>query len=74
MHVIDRKELHRIFSIPVEEFEAHKPRMKYRLVADSRAMGELMSQELIDVVVENNRAGTRPQGSGFWPDFSANAE
>lgn len=57
MHVIDRNELLRFCRIPVDQFEAHKPRVKYRIVADSRAMGELMSQELIDAVAENNRAG-----------------
>ena len=33
------------------------PRVPYRVVADSKAMGELMSQELIDVIAKNNKAG-----------------
>jgi glucosamine-6-phosphate deaminase len=57
MFVIDRKELLRICSIPVDQFERHQPRVRYRVVADSRAMGEMMSQELIDVVAANNRLG-----------------
>ena len=57
MNTLDRKELLRICRIPVDQFDAHKPRVKYRIVADSRTMGELMSQELIDVVAENNRRG-----------------
>lgn len=57
MSMLDRRELHRICAIPVEAFDANPPRMRYRIVADSRAMGELMSQELIDLAVANNRAG-----------------
>jgi glucosamine-6-phosphate deaminase len=55
MHVIDRQEIHRICSIPVDAFERNAPRMPYRIVADSAAMGERMSQDLIDVIVANNR-------------------
>lgn len=57
MHVLDRREVLRICSIPVDQLEAHHPRVSYRVVADSRAMGEMMSRELIDLIVENNRRG-----------------
>jgi glucosamine-6-phosphate deaminase len=54
---MDRREVLRICSIPVDAFEGNRPRVGYRIVADSQAMGELMSQELVDAVAGNNGRG-----------------
>jgi glucosamine-6-phosphate deaminase len=56
MYYLDRDEIARICSIPLAEFERHSPRVPYRIAADSPTMGEVMSQELIDVVTANNAA------------------
>ncbi len=55
MQYLDKREVLRICRIPLAEFDRHKPRVKYRIVADSREMGEVMSQELVDLIVANNR-------------------
>ena len=58
MQFLDKKEILRICSIPVEEFDKSNPKVPYRIVKDSIEMGDIMSQELIDVVSENNSNNT----------------
>lgn len=57
MSAIEKKEIIRICSIKVEDFDRHEPKVPYRVVADSREMGDMMSGELLDVIIENNRNG-----------------
>lgn len=71
MQYLDRKEVLRICSIPLSDFESHAPRVPYRIVKDSAEMGEVMSGELIDVLIQNNaqNAPTRaivPCGPMAW--------
>jgi glucosamine-6-phosphate deaminase len=57
MQCVDVKDLLRICSIRVEDFEQHAALVAYRIVKDSTEMGDVMSQELIDVIAENNARG-----------------
>src|SRR6185436_4818529 len=58
--------------IPAEQLAAHPGRrVPFRLVRDSREMGELMARELVDLVAAHNAAGrdTRvivPCGPSGW--------
>jgi len=69
---IDRKQLYKWCSIAGRELPQHPAlRVPFRLVRDSRQMGELMARELVDVIEENNRRGraTRaiiPCGPTCW--------
>ena len=69
---IDRKQLYKWCSIAGGELPQHPAlRVPFRLVRDSRQMGELMARELVDVIEENNRRGraTRaiiPCGPTCW--------
>jgi glucosamine-6-phosphate deaminase len=57
-HQITREELLEWCSVPLEKLEGHPGlRVRLRLVADSREMGEVMARELVDVVAEANAAG-----------------
>jgi glucosamine-6-phosphate deaminase len=47
----------RVCSIKVEDFGKSGPRLAYRIVRDSAAMGELMSQEFIDLIAANQVRG-----------------
>ena len=69
---MDPKQLYKWCSIPGSEL-AHHPELKarFRVVRDSREMGELMARELVEVIEENNRRGrpTRaiiPCGPTCW--------
>lgn len=69
---MDPKQLYKWCSIPASEL-AHHPGLKarFRVVRDSREMGELMARELVEVIEENNRRGqpTRaiiPCGPTCW--------
>lgn len=57
MQVLDPREVERICRIPLEEFDRHHPRVRYRIVRDSAEMGEVMAAELADQVEGNNRKG-----------------
>lgn len=69
---VDRRKLKHWCSIPAAELLGHPDlRVRFRQVADSRVMGELMAEELIEVVEENNRdrRSTRaiiPCGPACW--------
>jgi len=71
MTTIDPKDLFEWCRIPVSELARHKPRVPFRLVADSEEMGRLMARELVDLISENNERGrpTRavvPCGPSSW--------
>jgi glucosamine-6-phosphate deaminase len=72
MPPIDRKQLHKWCSIPAHELPQHPAlRVRFRVVRDSREMGELMARELVEVIEENNRQqrATRaivPCGPSSW--------
>lgn len=71
MSIIAKEDIIRICRIPVENFDSHSPRVSYRIVSNSEAMGDLMSSELIDLIRQNNDAGeeTRaiiPCGPSCW--------
>jgi glucosamine-6-phosphate deaminase len=72
MTYVNPKELYRWCSVKAEELEAHPGRrVPFRLVRDSREMGELMATELADLIEANNRQGlaTRaiiPCGPSCW--------
>jgi glucosamine-6-phosphate deaminase len=57
MSNISKDEIVRICSIKPSDFRKNKPRMKYRIVKDSAGMGDLMSDELVNLVAGNNRRG-----------------
>ncbi len=69
---IDLRQLYKWCSIAGGELPQHPAlRVPFRLVRDSREMGELMARELVDVIEENNRRGraTRaiiPCGPTCW--------
>jgi glucosamine-6-phosphate deaminase len=56
MSQILKADLYRWCRVPAKELLGH-PRLKvpFRIVANSAAMGRLMSQELLDVIEANNR-------------------
>jgi glucosamine-6-phosphate deaminase len=69
---MDPKQLYKWCSIPARELAQH-PGLKvpFRVVRDSREMGELMARELVEVIEENSRRGraTRaiiPCGPTCW--------
>ncbi len=72
MAAIDSRQLYKWCSIPGRELPQHPAlRVPFRVVRDSREMGELMARELVDVIEENNRRGraTRaiiPCGPTCW--------
>ena len=71
MTTVDVKDLYEWCRIPVDELARHKPRVSFRLVADSEEMGRLMARELVDLIAENNEQGrpTRailPCGPSSW--------
>jgi len=57
MSTIEKKEIVRICSIKIEDFDRNEPKIPYRIVTDSIQMGDVMSQELLDIIVENNGRG-----------------
>ena len=57
MQSLSKEEILRICSIPVKDFANHKPRVPYRIVKDSGEMGDMMSEELTQVIEANNAAG-----------------
>lgn len=69
---MDSRQLYKWCSIPARELTQH-PGLKvpFRVVRDSREMGELMARELVEVIEENNRSrrATRaiiPCGPTCW--------
>lgn len=69
---MDSRQLYKWCSIPARELTRH-PGLKapFRMVRDSREMGELMARELVEVIEENNHRGraTRaiiPCGPTCW--------
>jgi glucosamine-6-phosphate deaminase len=77
MAFFTNKQLYEWCRVPAEELESHPDRrVPLRLCADSRAMGELMARELVDLIQANNAAGatTRaiiPCGPSCWyPPFA----
>lgn len=71
MTTIDREDLRRWCSIPVEDLAAVPTRVPFRLVADAAEMGRLMAREFVDLIAANNAAGrgTRaivPCGPSGW--------
>ncbi|HEY5437054.1 MAG TPA: hypothetical protein VIK13_17635 [Candidatus Limnocylindrales bacterium] len=71
MTTIDREDLRRWCSIPVEDLAAAPTRVPFRLVADAAEMGRLMAREFVDLIAANNAAGrgTRaivPCGPSGW--------
>ena len=69
---MDPKQLYKWCSIPGSELAQHPGlKARFRVVRDSREMGELMARELVEVIEENNRRGrpTRaiiPCGPTCW--------
>lgn len=72
INFVDKKELYRWCSIPVEKLEGHPElRVPFRLVSNSDAMGHVMARELVDLIESNNESGrnTRaiiPCGPKCW--------
>ncbi len=71
MSILSQAEIFRVCSIPLETFDNHQPRIPYRIVEDSEGMGDIMSQDFIDVVTSNNSTDrpTRaivPCGPSAW--------
>ena len=72
MDFVDRKKLCDWCRIPAEQLPQHPDRrVPLRLVRDSAAMGELMAQDLCDVIEENNSLGRQtsaiiPCGPKCW--------
>lgn len=69
--MIDRKELYEWCSIPAEELASRKTKTPFRMVEDSKEMGELMARELADEIKAANRAGRElraiiPCGPNCW--------
>ena len=69
---MDRKQLYKWCSIPARELAQHAGlKVRFRVVRDSREMGELMARELVEGIEENNQRGraTRaiiPCGPTCW--------
>jgi glucosamine-6-phosphate deaminase len=69
---VDPRQLYEWCRIPAEELAGHpKLRLPFRMVRDSREMGELMARELLDTVEANDALGlpTRaivPCGPACW--------
>lgn len=69
---VNVSQLHRWCAIPATELPGHHElRVRYRQVADSGELGELMASELIEAIEENNKQGrtTRaivPCGPTCW--------
>jgi len=72
MAAIDRRQLYKWCSIPGHELPQHPAlRVPFRVIRDSRAMGELMAGELVEVIEQNSQRGrpTRaiiPCGPTCW--------
>ena len=72
MSGIDRRDLYRWCSVPVEKLEGHPDlRVPFRLVKDSPAMGQLMAQELVHSIEMANGRGEElraiiPCGPSSW--------
>jgi len=72
MPVITPRELFEWCRIPCEELEGHPAlRVRFRLCADSAAMGELMARGLVEEIRRHNGAGERtrailPCGPSCW--------
>lgn len=59
MGEILKRELHRWCAIPVKELSGHPNlKVRFRMVRDSNELGQLMAQELVDVIEANNRENT----------------
>jgi glucosamine-6-phosphate deaminase len=57
---MDARQLYKWCSIPGLELAQHPgSKARFRVVRDSREMGELMARELVEVIQENNRGGRR---------------
>ena len=69
---IELKDLKRWCSIPVDDLPGHPEiRVRFRLVADSQEMGQMMARELVELIETNNAKGrpTRaiiPCGPKSW--------
>jgi glucosamine-6-phosphate deaminase len=69
---LDPRQLYEWCRIPAEELAGHpRLRLPFRMVKDSREMGELMARELLDTIEANNAEGlpTRaivPCGPACW--------
>lgn len=72
MSHIQKTDLYRWCKVPVDKLSSHPQlRAPFRMVRDSAEMGQLMAEELVDVIGSNNRAGksTRaiiPCGPTCW--------
>jgi glucosamine-6-phosphate deaminase len=69
--MIDKQDLYKWCSIPVEGLKDAAVKTPFRMVADSRAMGMLMAQELADEVSRANAEGRQlraiiPCGPSCW--------
>jgi glucosamine-6-phosphate deaminase len=72
MSEIDRRDLYRWCSVPCGKLEGHPDiRVRFRLVKDSVAMGQLMAQELVESIEQANGRGEElraivPCGPSSW--------
>ena len=72
MRLYTLKELYTWCSVPHEELEKHPARkVPFRLLKDSSEMGAVMARELVDLIDENNRKGSKtraiiPCGPSCW--------
>ena len=72
MSAIDQRDLCRWCSIPFEKLEGHPDlRVRFRLMKDSAAMGQLMAQELVQSIEQANGRGEElraiiPCGPSSW--------
>ena len=67
-----RKQIYEWCRIPAEELEIHPDRkIPFRMVEDSKAMGLLMAEELVEEIEKSNQAGKEfrviiPCGPSCW--------
>lgn len=70
--MIEPRELYAWCAVPADALPGHKDlKVPFRMVRDSKAMGELMALELVEAAEEANRAGTLlrtiiPCGPNAW--------
>lgn len=72
MGQILRNDLYRWCKVPASELAKHPDlRVKFRVIPDSAEMGQLMAEDLVGVIEENNKRGSRtraiiPCGPSCW--------
>ncbi len=71
MYAINKKDLLRWCSVPVDKLAENNPRVPFEVVESSGRMGRMMARELLDEVQKNNNEGKKtraiiPCGPSCW--------